>query len=353
MDRFDTHLSMITNTTTRWGKYGSIYDVTPKTIEWLKANKTKKFFMHVQAYDPHCPFLFPRKNDMFDPDYSGDVDFSYCYFTYKKTNPIVLEKNGIPETCYNVKTTTKIKDLVDNTRPRNDIINTRLNERDIEHMKALYDGEIYNCDNEIGKILATLEELDLTKNTIIVFYSEHGDMFGKHGRFMRGGPLRGTFYDDVLHVPLLIYHPKLKHRRIKELVSLIDLAPTLLDFLKIPTPSDFMGKSAVPTLQGHSIRNEVFSGTLFIPNKLNLFFENITVIMAVRNQNYKLIKEIIKKNTKQRQTYYELYDMTNDPMELNNIAEKNIRQKENLDDILTKWTESIFNIDDALKTEAK
>ena len=59
----------------------------------------------------------------------------------------------------------------------------------------------------------------------MVIYSDHGDMFGKHGRFMRGGPLRGTFYDDVLHIPLLIYHPAIQPKAVDELAQVIGMDP--------------------------------------------------------------------------------------------------------------------------------
>ena len=91
-----------------------------------------------------------------------------------------------------------------------------LTDRDVEKMVALYDGEIAQADWHLGSVFRAIEKSRLDRNTIVLFLSEHGDLFSEHGRFMRGGPLRGTFYDQVLHVPGLAQtsrRPKQAQRR--------------------------------------------------------------------------------------------------------------------------------------------
>ncbi len=121
-----------------------------------------------------------------------------------------------------------------------------LSEEDVNHLIALYDESIALSDKLFGSFIEEIKKLGLEDKTIIIFTSEHGDMFGKDGRFMRGGPLRGTFYDDVLHIPLMIKQPKLKPARLDGLVEHIDIMPTLLDFLEIKKKFSFQGMK-IPT----------------------------------------------------------------------------------------------------------
>lgn len=346
--RFKSNISSENDPSRRWGIYGSIYDITPEVIQWLDRNKERKFFLHIQAYDTHCPFAYPRKNDRFDRTYRGDVDFSRCYWTFDKTEPIVLKRDGREEKIYNVKTVVETNLAVSQTPGANGQpagnspvmspdIWQRLDDRDIEHMVALYDGEIFNCDTQAARILKKIKQLGLTGKTIIVFFSEHGDMFGKYGRFMRGGPLRGTFYDDVLHVPLALYHPHVKPKRIKSLVSLIDLAPTILDFLEIEPPSEFRGTSLVSVLKDDSLRRQIFAGSLYTPEKGNPLFNYSTIIAAVRNEEWKMIREVLIYRNGETNNSYELFNIKDDPEELNNLADSQFEKLEELNGTLNEW----------------
>lgn len=346
--RFKSHISSEKDSSRRWGIYGSIYDIAPEVIQWLDGNKKKKFFLHIQAYDTHCPFAYPRKNNMFDRAYSGDIDFSRCYWTFDKTEPIILKRDGREEKIYNVKTVLEVNkaDLrvseargqcVENPLDIGQDIWQKLDERDIEHMVALYDGEIFNCDTQVARILKKIKQLGLSGKTIIVFFSEHGDMFGKYGRFMRGGPLRGTFYDDVLRVPLALYHPHLKPRRIKSLISLIDLAPTILDFLKIEPPSEFRGASLVSILKDDSLKGQIFAGSLYTPEEGNQLFNYSTIIAAIRNEEWKMIREVLIYRNNETNNSYELFNIKDDPEELNNLADSKFEKLEELNGTLNEW----------------
>lgn len=163
-------------------------------------------------------------------------------------------------------------------------------------------------------------------------------MFGKYGRFMRGGPLRGTFYDDVLRVPLIIYHPKQKSIKINSLVSLIDLSPTILEFLDIKRPAEFEGQSLVATLKNDNVDRNIFAGAAHKSNKGNQFFGYSTVIAAVRNKEWKLIKELIRyDNNEDVNVSYELFNVKNDPEELHNLAEEKFGNLEEMNNILNEW----------------
>jgi arylsulfatase A-like enzyme len=192
----------------------------------------------------------------------------------------------------------------------------------------------------LGEFFREIDDLGLRKKTIVVFYADHGDMFGKHGRFMRGGPLRGTFYDDVLKIPLIVYHPKLQPRSVDGLIQVIDLAPTLLDWLKIPAPSTFVGKSAVPLLQGNKINDFVFAGSAFTPTANNPFFKYPSVIMSARDLSRKLIVERVIYPEGPRDTL-EYYDLKKDPQELTNQAASQSEAVLQLKRELNHWLQRI------------
>jgi arylsulfatase A-like enzyme len=319
-----------------------MHDVAPEAIRWLEKNRKKKFFLHIQAYDAHCPFGYPRKNVRFDPGYDGDIDFSRCYWTFDKTKAFTIVQNEKVEKYYNLigldggQTKADADEGKHMTLPQS-YVWQRFNERDIEHMVALYDGKIFNADRQIEKIFEKLKKLRLTDHTIIVFLSEHGDMFGKYGRFMRGGPLSGTFYDDVLHFPLVIYHPNLKPKKVNSLASLIDIAPTLLEFLGYRPPPEFEGQSLVPILKNDNVQRKVFSGTQFIPPENDFYFNFKTLVTAVRDEKWKLIKEEIRYD-EGVDINYELFNIEDDAQELYNLAEENIEQLKKSNEILNEWT---------------
>lgn len=327
--RFDTVYDYVNeNQLKEWKKYGVYENTVPKAIEWLKNNKENKFFMFVQGYDAHCPFSVPNENKMFDPKYNGGIDFTQCYWTFKKTEPIFNEKG---EEIYLLKTATE----------EGEGDEVRFYKEDVEHMSALYDGEIYNSDKQIQKILDQVISLGIQNKTIIVFFSEHGDMFGKYGRFMRGGPLRGTFYDDVLKIPLIIYHPTLYSNRLNSLVQIIDLAPTILDILKIDSPKSFQGKSLKPLItENKTVNKYVFAGSVFTPKETNKFFRYSSTIIAVRSLDWKLILEKLSYPDEEAE-YDELFDLNNDKDELNNIASENTKVFNDMNSTLYKWLKQI------------
>jgi arylsulfatase A-like enzyme len=289
-------------------RYGNFEDNLQSAIKWLETHREEKFLLFFQGFNAHCPFAYPTENKVFDQDYNGSIDYSDCLWTFEKVEPIVIKN----KTYYNVKTSYS---------QDNGYGSVRLSERDIEHMVALYDGEIQLVDNMLNQFFDEIIKLGLEKDTIIILFSEHGDLFGEHGRFMRGGPLRGTFYDEVLHVPLIIKHPTLKPKRINGLVQLIDVTPTLLDFLGIPKKEAFEGKSLMPLITNNEEVNEfVFAGSRFIPPSNNVFFNKSSIVQVVRTKEYKLVNEkLFDKNYVVLSDDYEFYNLSADPSEVTNI----------------------------------
>jgi arylsulfatase A-like enzyme len=109
------------------------------------------------------------------------------------------------------------------------------------HLVSQYDGGIAYLDSEIGNLLSRLRELGVYENTLIIITSDHGEAFGEHDLLSHG---LGFVYQDQIHVPLLIKYPGQHVAQLSDdLVSQVDLMPTVLDGAGISPPSDLQGRS--------------------------------------------------------------------------------------------------------------
>ena len=115
-------------------------------------------------------------------------------------------------------------------------------------LMARYWGNVTLVDRSVGRILKALEESGKADDTIVVFTSDHGELMGDHG--ILGKTL---MYEESIKVPMLLRVPMLDHasRRIGGRFSHIDLVPTLMELLGLERPDRLQGRSRVPVLQGH------------------------------------------------------------------------------------------------------
>jgi arylsulfatase A-like enzyme len=116
---------------------------------------------------------------------------------------------------------------------------------DSEHQRYL--GEVRWIDDQLARLFAELTALGLADDTAIVFTADHGEEFGEHG-----GTWHGDLYPEDLHVPLLVHVPGGAPRAIDAPVSLVDIAPTILDLLGVPVPAGWDGDSLVPFIEGET-----------------------------------------------------------------------------------------------------
>ena len=124
---------------------------------------------------------------------------------------------------------------------------------DVAHVAALYDGGIAEMDDALPDLLNAIDRD--APGTIVIFLSDHGEEFGQHGEFTHN-----QLYSEVLHVPLIIHHPDHHNGvRIAARVSLIDLAPTILDMLSIAPSAQFQGRSLRGYIDGTGNERPVFS----------------------------------------------------------------------------------------------
>ncbi len=136
------------------------------------------------------------------------------------------------ETSYAGKLTGNLKDF-QNLRP------DQVKPADLDHLLALYDGEIRYTDNEIGRLITHLKEREVLRGTLLLVTSDHGEEFLDHGSWEH----QKTLYEEVIRVPLLVSGPGVAPRRETRPTSLLDVAPTILDFLSVKPGPGMLGLS--------------------------------------------------------------------------------------------------------------
>ena len=102
-------------------------------------------------------------------------------------------------------------------------------------------------DDEIDRLLAAVDARSPLADSLVVVVSDHGEELGDHGSLEGHG---WTLYEEILHVPMIWSFPDAAHQGtvVREPVGLIDVAPTILDFLGIESPVQFQGRSLLPLL---------------------------------------------------------------------------------------------------------
>ncbi len=181
------------------------------------------------------------------------------------------------------------------------------------YIKALYKAEVESIDERVGYIIKALKHRDLLQNTFIVFTSDHGELFGEHGRLGHGN----NYYEELLHVPLIIMGPGIpKGKKEKTVVSLLGLMPTLKDLLDVTYDHHMQGKSFSALFHNNPIRDRV------------LYFDRVTNditkksnIDALLMNNYKLIVGEVKNRSILR-----LFNLADDPGEMKDLSAKAVNQ---------------------------
>lgn len=159
---------------------------------------------------------------------------------------------------------------------------------------------LHHIDASLGQVRQALSRPGLKERALLVVFSDHGEAFGEHGGKTHGGSL----YEELIRVPLVAFGAGAVPRTIDTPVSLIDLGPTLLDWFGVDTPASFMGESLVPLLLGGS---RPFARPIVAETSLKqaMLFDD----------GYKAIRDL-------RRETLELYDLKNDPGELNNLSDQ-------------------------------
>ena len=173
-----------------------------------------------------------------------------------------------------------------------------------QYIDEPYDGGIAYVDRQVARLVHYLRSEGLSERTLIIVAGDHGEGLGEHGEQEHGF----TLYDNVMRVPCVWHGTGVaaKSHRVPNVVSLVDVRPTLLDLLKLRDPAATSGRSLANALKGLPIRETVcYMGTDF-----PLIEQGWCPQWALISAEWKYI----------RSTETELYDLRADPTELRNLA---------------------------------
>ena len=198
-------------------RFGAWFDGLDHGSADAGGDDAEPFFAFVHFWDVHYDYAPPAAHDLFDPDYEGDVDGT-----------------GIPQL-----------DMDELPNPA----------RDRDHILALYDGELHYTDANIGRILDQLEAAGRLDDTLVIVTSDHGEEFGEHGRFGHNK----TLFEESIEVPLLVRLPGRVPAGVSydDLVSLVDLAPTVLELVGFEREAEHWGRTLTPLFAGADLRPRV------------------------------------------------------------------------------------------------
>lgn len=253
--------------------------LTTRTCQILEELSTsvQPFFVNIQYWDPHGPHLLP---DQFYGQTNRDDIRAWTNFSDDLAGKPVRIK-----------------------RERDDFyrLHPRTEEEVIEYI-GLYCDHVAMLDAEIGRLLEQLNDVGLRESTLIVFTSDHGDMTGSHGGLID----KGLLYEEAMRVPLVFNHPSLKACVRTNLALNMDVLPTAMSLIGIPTSNtqavDLSAQLVNDATPGRAYLLSEFHGLRFLYSQR----------MLVSDDGWKFIFT--------PGDYDELYNLNADPYELCNLA---------------------------------
>lgn len=257
-----------------------------RAIEFISCEHHAPWLLNINVYDPHPPFIPPKSYaDRFSPDEMPGPYFRETDLAHQAKLAKVDFQEGA-------------------ARPE---------EFDGKGCQARYYAMIAQIDDQFARIMDCLEATGQFDNTVVIFTSDHGETLGDHGLIQKGC----RFYEGLVRVPLIFSWPgKIRpNLQCNGLVELLDMSATILDACGLEIPDYFQGKSLLPILTGEQsgetirefVRCEYFDA-------LDSFFTGGVGSFATmyRDATHKL-------TVYHDQHLGELYDLTNDPWEFDDL----------------------------------
>jgi hypothetical protein len=172
------------------------------------AREGRPFFLFAHYFDPHYDYVPPAPHDtLFDPDYQGAIPSDEFLI-----NPAI----SLPD-------------------DRDPFLRKQVaSERDMEHLRSLYAGELSWTDQQMGRLLTKLDELGLAEDTLVIVTADHGDEFFEHKSLGH----RSTLFEEQVQVPMVLRWPGHLPAGVEVdgLVSTIDIVPTVAELLNLEPP---------------------------------------------------------------------------------------------------------------------
>lgn len=279
--------------------------------EHMNAQNNKPFFLQIGFVKPHAPFDPPAPYD-------------------KMYNP-----QEIPEAWGSLEDLKNRNPLMSTFRP-NYLID-RMSDATFQYSRAHYFGLISYLDTQLGRILNFLKVNKLLEDTIIVYTADHGENLGDHGLFFK------TFFTEgSTRIPFLIFDPcsDVKGISYDKPVGQEDIMPTICNLAGIKIPDNVDGVSLSVVMKNSTCKHKPFV--------ISQHGSKQGLMLMLRNERYKYC-------FCRYESTEELYDMENDPHELNNLAAGNSFKNilVNMRKTLNQWCklnnhEQILNMDGSL-----
>lgn len=375
---------------TRRGLGGrSIRKVPSEALQWLTANQDKKFFLWIASGLIHMPYAAAVP----DPFRTKYDPVNYTPF-WKKLGLPPSESASSDDPSYEVFSRVFKNDFYLGFAPV-----YHLSDDDINYVNARYDAGVAYTDQFVGEVLKVVESLKLTKKTLVVLQSIHGEDLGEQGNFFHY-----DVTDTVVKNALMMRFPEgeFAGRRMKEQVQGIDIMPTVLNYLEIQAPHEAQGKSLLPFLKGEETTapNEYAyidrlpwweytlsqwylefknnQGDYFVPAEKEKLAAYQTMLqerfsklaappgdIAIRTNEWKLV---LRKNKplldevswwrfisgqKLGVEAIELYDLSRDPLEKANVAKLHPEVVSKLQEKLLTWDQGVEQRKATFKKEEK
>ncbi len=260
------------------------------------------FFLALGFYKPHLPFNAPKKYwDLYD----------------REAIPMA-ENNFLPK---NIDTTYSLNKSPEVTThypwPDGAGIVTQESAKTLKHG---YYASVSYIDALIGKVLKELHRLDLTKNTIVILWSDHGWHLGEHTLF---GKMSN--FEIATRSPLIIKVPGVttEGKKLNHLTESIDIYPTLAELCGLNYPHDLDGESFADILKNPENRDQQYARSFY--------YRNQALGKTIRTERYRLVRWA---NEKDSTLAIELYDHQIDPQENINVALEQLEIRDSLLKIL-------------------
>jgi len=264
--------------------------IAGRSEQWLsqQVNNDEPFFLQMSFPDPHHPFTPPgRYWDMYNPD---DIEL-----------PASFEKGTLPPVIAMQEAMKSGTDARDNQNP------FAVSADEARTITALTYGMITMIDDAIGRVLARLDALNLRENTIVIFTSDHGDYMGDHGLMLK----LLLHYQGLIKVPF-IWNEKgstADTAVVKDLSSSIDISASVLARAGINPFNGIQGRDLFSSVSPEAVIIEEDS------QRTMTGFDKMQRVRTVVTNRYRM-------SLRHGENWNELYDLQDDPDELNNVYEE-------------------------------
>lgn len=283
------------------------YFLYTKGIDFIQrqTEQNNPWFTVISTLEPHDPFVAPK--ECYDRYAVDEIPLPASFNDDISNKPVIFERLR-----------SVWRDLT---------------EQDVKKATACYYASCSLIDDQVGRVVKMLKETSQLEDTVIVYTSDHGELLGAHGLFYKGVPA----CEEVYHIPMVISGFGVEHpgRHSEAFVNLLDLAPTLVELTGSESLDGIDGKSMLPLLKNdnddmdRSAWQETFAefhGQRFAYTQRIVWFDQYKYIFNGFDWD-------------------ELYDLSNDPYEMNNLA-SNPDYKEILEDMSKRMWRKVYQLGD-------